>query len=201
MALTPRQLLRLYPGLWRLRYGGEFLALLETTPITRAVVIDVVRSAAREWVTRTRIGQLLLGSVVAFAATPCAVGLTRVVSSVTLLGEPGLDSFESLVYRVLVRSTTLIVGTFLIVAKTCHDRRFEGLGLSRFVAVFFLTAAWDQWAVLGYSSGAAVDLDGVWMQSAFSVSFMLVLLLNVDRRHETFFSWRALSRWTSSDRY
>lgn len=40
-------LLALYPRRWRREYGAEYRALLEDTPLTRAVVLDVVRTAGR----------------------------------------------------------------------------------------------------------------------------------------------------------
>lgn len=40
-----RWLLALYPAHWRARYGDEFSALLDETPLTPALVIDVIRGA------------------------------------------------------------------------------------------------------------------------------------------------------------
>lgn len=42
-----RLLLAAHPKRWRARYGEEFHALLEATPMSALVVIDVLRSAAR----------------------------------------------------------------------------------------------------------------------------------------------------------
>ncbi|MCM3885512.1 hypothetical protein [Frankia sp. R82] len=41
-----RILLALYPRKWRARYGDEFAALLQDTPLTLVAVIDVLRHAA-----------------------------------------------------------------------------------------------------------------------------------------------------------
>jgi hypothetical protein len=38
-------LVSLYPASWRARYGDEFAALLEQTPLTPPVVLDVLRTA------------------------------------------------------------------------------------------------------------------------------------------------------------
>jgi hypothetical protein len=42
-----RLLIAMHPRLWRARYGEEFRALLENGPLTPAVVLDVLRNAAR----------------------------------------------------------------------------------------------------------------------------------------------------------
>jgi hypothetical protein len=75
------QLLRLYPRHWRKRYGDEFLALLETTAITRSVVRDVVRTAAREWYERTFAVRVLLAPVVTTAALWTAARLTKLIET------------------------------------------------------------------------------------------------------------------------
>jgi hypothetical protein len=43
-----RRLLRLYPRSWRQRYGEEFTALVESSPLTPQVVLDVVAGATVE---------------------------------------------------------------------------------------------------------------------------------------------------------
>lgn len=47
-----RWLLRLYPRVWRERYGDELLALLDTAPVDSRVVRDVLGGAIGEWVHR-----------------------------------------------------------------------------------------------------------------------------------------------------
>jgi hypothetical protein len=41
-------LVRLYPTAWRTRYGDEFADLLEQTPLTLPIVLDVLRGAWEE---------------------------------------------------------------------------------------------------------------------------------------------------------
>ena len=77
--MSPRRLVRLFPRLWRDRYGVEFEALLESTPLTRRSVADVVRRAAGEWIANTVIGRIILGTVLAAAATGLAAGLAAVM--------------------------------------------------------------------------------------------------------------------------
>lgn len=50
MRIHPRHLLRLYPRVWRERYGDEFIALLEQEGTRPRVVIDVLAGAFDAWV-------------------------------------------------------------------------------------------------------------------------------------------------------
>ena len=74
--MSNRRLVRLFPRIWRERYGGEFEALLESSRLTRRDVADVVRRAAGEWIAHTMIGRIILGTVLAASATVLAAGLT-----------------------------------------------------------------------------------------------------------------------------
>ena len=81
MTITPARLLRLFPRFWRERYGDEFLALLESTHLTRRHVIDVVRAAAGEWLVRTLSGRVLIALGLSTAATACALALQALVTT------------------------------------------------------------------------------------------------------------------------
>ena len=70
--MTPRQLLRLYPRVWRMRYGDEFLAMIEGSAIDRRVIWDVVRAAAGEWVFETVIGRTVVALVITGVASLAA---------------------------------------------------------------------------------------------------------------------------------
>jgi hypothetical protein len=202
MAVTPRQLLRLYPGLWRVRYGDEFLALLEKTPVTRAIVIDVLRAAAREWVGHTRVGRLLLGCVVGEAATIIAYGMARVVPPAAIFGGHRMDSLSALVLMLLSGTAPLVIGSLLIVLRTRRDRRFAWLGLRHQVAALALAAVWSEWATLGWIAGAEVVPILNWKSgvgSAFYLTWMLLLLFNVDRSRESFYPRRGPASWVRSD--
>lgn len=50
-----RLLLRLYPRVWRERYGAELSDLIDETGLSPRAVIDVARGAAREWAGETRL--------------------------------------------------------------------------------------------------------------------------------------------------
>jgi hypothetical protein len=52
-----RQLVRLYPRVWRARYEEELVALVDSSPVTAGVVIDLMAGAGREWV-RAAIGRV-----------------------------------------------------------------------------------------------------------------------------------------------
>jgi hypothetical protein len=65
--MTPRLsgLVRLYPRTWRRRYGAGLEALLDEMPASPAVVLDVVRGAARAHVRQRRSAAVWLVAAVA----------------------------------------------------------------------------------------------------------------------------------------
>ena len=198
MDLTPVRLLRLFPGLWRLRYGAEFLALLESAPVTRTIMVDVVRSAAQEWVTRTRIGRLLIGLAVSIVGALCATTLTRVVPPQTLISDLARPwSFASVAMLALVGAGTWFIGWLLIVAKTRRDRRYDWMGLRQQVIVLLVSTVCVDWALLVVYPSALLYLGGT-----MPVTLVLIDLLNVERRREGFWPWPP-PWWmrVASDRY
>ena len=69
-----RLLLALHPRSWRARYGQEFRALLEAEPVTAAVVLDVLRNAARQHVrAHATASQVLAALVISLAVEVVAV--------------------------------------------------------------------------------------------------------------------------------
>jgi hypothetical protein len=62
-----RLLLALHPRSWRARYGDELRALLETTPRTPGVVVDVLRNAGRQHA-RVHRGRVQVLAAVALSA-------------------------------------------------------------------------------------------------------------------------------------
>ena len=198
MRLTPARLLRLYPGLWRLRYGAEFLALLESAPLTGTVVMDVVRSAAQEWLTRTRIGRLLIGLGVSIVGAWCALALIRVVPPQTLISDLARPwSSTSVGLLILVGVATWSAGWLLILAKTRRDRRYNWIGLREQVVVLFVSTVCVNWTVLVVFPNANLALASV-----APVTMVLIDLLNVERRREGFWPWPP-PWWmrVASDRY
>src|SRR6185295_19245027 len=77
--MNSRRLIRLFPPIWRSRYGAEFEALLESTPLSTRVLVDVLRRAASEWVWRTQIGRVIFNAVLASIATPLASAMAALV--------------------------------------------------------------------------------------------------------------------------
>ena len=99
--LVIRCLLRCYPRAWRRRYGEEFAALLEQTPIDLAQLLDALRSAldARWRRVQPQQGALMRSSVanlvmalglvaigVALAATGIYIGDTDDAPGAALIG-------------------------------------------------------------------------------------------------------------------
>ena len=74
-------LVRLYPRLWRHRYGEEFARLLEDTPLSAGVVANVAKAAAKEWLFRTFVGVLVLGPAIAFVALVAARLLSVLIAA------------------------------------------------------------------------------------------------------------------------
>lgn len=91
-----RALLRLYPRLWRQRYGDELAALLEEQPTRPRIVLDVIRGALSQRVSPPTYGETASsdssGTVFYFARVPSAlipialslVALTVVVVSLAM---------------------------------------------------------------------------------------------------------------------
>ena len=76
-ASLARALLRLYPRLWRQRYGDELAALLEEQPIRLRIVLDVVLGALSQRASPLTHGETAMrdssGTVRYFARVPSAV--------------------------------------------------------------------------------------------------------------------------------
>lgn len=199
MAFTPRRLPRLFPGLWRARYGDEFLAMLERTPLTRTIIVDVVRAAAGEWLTNTRIGRLLLGLVIAFAATVAVASFGRFVAPA-----PAPYSLWALAALIVHGWAPVWIGMLLILMKTRRDRRYEWLRLRYELIALFLAATWALSTDAAFRAAYDIRAAGLWQSTLWTglmVGWMLVLLLNVDRRREPFYAWRRYIRWIGSDRF
>ena len=77
MKIKPRHLVRLFPRTWRARYGTQFEVLLESAPVSRRDVVDVLRLVA-EWIAHTNIGRIMLGAGLGFLATVVAILLAAV---------------------------------------------------------------------------------------------------------------------------
>lgn len=103
-----RFLLTLCPRQWRARYGDEFAALLQDTPLTLAVVIDVLRLAvglrfrARPWIAQ------FAGSAFATAAMEAAAVRTGLTDNI--LWAP-TTPLRALALVAVLTPTALVVGS------------------------------------------------------------------------------------------
>jgi hypothetical protein len=182
---TPRRLLRLYPGLFRLRYGAEFVALLEQTPITRAVVFDTIRAATWEWLRWTRIGRLVLALLIAAPLAVVQSALTQRWPSplAGVLNAPiGWSSFW--LTNVLFCSPFLI-GTLLLICARPPSQRGRRLGFSTQVIVLSITASMSGWLLtlptLHEPFPAVVQLmKGSWLGTASFIGVFLIWLFNIE---------------------
>ena len=147
--LTPEQLLRLYPKTWRLQYGAEFLAVLETSNPSWHRTRDVARAAAWEWLRWTNTGRSLIALLVGAAGAICTAMATRAgltwslpEAVGTLEGWPQFFALGGLFLAPILVATMLVVlarpagspsagvrfGTQLLVLFTCV--MYSGLFLS-----------------------------------------------------------------------
>jgi hypothetical protein len=114
--MNPERLLRLYPRAWRERYGDEFLALLQNTPVGLRVLIDVAKAAALEW------ARVVAPTVARFVGFYCLIWLT-VLGMQTMIRVPHpLHLFDS-------ADQARFLGTFLwsaLVARFVDNRMLDG---------------------------------------------------------------------------
>ena len=175
MAISPRDLVRLFPRNWRARYGAEFEALLESTRLTPPAVADVVRQAAVERVVHTVVGRLVAGVVLASIATEISIALAAVT--------PGA-----------VRGMGWVIATFLpfglvetgvgcrflwcALARTRVDLREQG----RWIAALFITSIAGQWGAFVESAGqAAPSVMLIWATLTGSMIQNSVIFLAMSR--------------------
>jgi hypothetical protein len=187
MTVTPRQLLRLFPRFWRRRYADEFLALLEDTRITRAVIIDVARAAAHEWMTGTLTMRVVLGMAVSGAATACAVALTRLVSvsptiwieaGQTIVAPPWPVSLGFLGPMVVMAGAVRFLSALIRPGRPILSFPF-GIWL----AALFLAQIASQWGDLVLWLGTGIKTDSlfeIWQKGALQVTTCLLQLFLAD---------------------
>jgi hypothetical protein len=181
-------LVRLYPRRWRRRYGDEFLALLESSRLDRRLVLDVVRGAAREWLEHTLTGRLVLGPIVAFAATLCAMGLSALVpveptiwqdAGRTIVAPPWpvrLGIFFPIVYFAVALRYALGIAV--------SESRVGSRELCAWTAVLFLTSVGAQWGSMVLWLGTGIPPEpilGIWGFAAILITGALIFLLSISR--------------------
>jgi hypothetical protein len=111
-----RCLVALHPRPWRARYGEEFAALLDDTPLTPRVVVDIVRHAAALQA-RAHRGSLLACAALA-VSTLAEILFVRTRLTTNILWVPDTPA----------RAAALLatVGPWFILAATTLARRRPG---------------------------------------------------------------------------
>ena len=130
-----RALLRLYPRAWRARYGEEFSALVNESPVTPRVVVDVCLAALVErWHVATNWNALPRGlrSALEFGFVVLAgYALTRWARDLAgLLAERTLSAAPAYVHPVRVVAPTIDDGAALlafVILVACGVRWWRGM--------------------------------------------------------------------------
>jgi len=122
-------IIRLFPQAWQVRYGEEFLALLEIEGVSLAILIDLLRTATGEWVITLiarRRRPVLAGPKSTQSQLPPISGfipiylslaaLAVVVLSIILNGvTPGRDEDAfAHIYQILIAAEVPVVGFFVV---------------------------------------------------------------------------------------
>jgi hypothetical protein len=174
--VTPTQLLRFYPRLWRRRYGEEFLALLASAPITKRTVWDVIRAAALEW-RETRLGRLAL-SVLLGAATFATVAIAAATVAVNRLDQLRVHS-----YLVSLLTNPMVLGVGLAYVRSFpwwRSRLISNLALQS-VVICGLTVWWQLGEVSSHlRSDSVVNWWGTALMCWAPVEMFLLLGLSAE---------------------
>lgn len=184
MTITPARLLRLFPRFWRERYGDEFLALLESTHLTRRHVIDVVRAAAGEWLVRTLSGRVLIALGLSTAATACALALQALVTTPPTITHDGGGTLIAPPWPVTLgfaRGLLIFAGVgrwvsaWFAGAPRVGSREFRV-----WLLALFLAATGSQWGTLVARDGTGIARDSlfeIWSGEALMMFTCLIQLL------------------------
>jgi hypothetical protein len=166
-----------------LRYGDEFLALLEARPISRTVVVDTMRAAACEWIRWTRTGRVALAAGI---AVPLA-WLERLLSQRWPAPLGAFWDFQRPTWthfwmEMAILSSPLLLGIgLLIVARPpAAGGRRMGFSIQLLVLVFGAIAA--QW-LLAFpvrDPEFSKTLLSYWWGSTFYTGLFLVWLFNIE---------------------
>lgn len=178
---TRERLLRLYPGLWRLRYGSEFSALLEESELTSRVVIDTIRSAAWEWLRWTRVGRIALAFALAAPVATVIVALNRLWPAPLSHLFPRLETWSDFWIQMLYLSSPLLIATWLaFMAKPPAKKPMFGFSLQ--LAILSVCVVASSWLLApGQTADAPPDSWlRMWIGTGAFVAFFLVLIFNIE---------------------
>ncbi len=112
-------LVAIHPKAWRDRYGDEFTALLEDTPLSPRVVADVLASAARLRAVHHRQGLSILATLFVSLGSAAVAHATVPVPNLVWLPR----SVPSALLLLGVLGPWFVLGTALIARRTQLRRR------------------------------------------------------------------------------
>jgi hypothetical protein len=180
--MTVRQFLgRLYPHAWRERYGDEFAALLDASPLSAPAVANVLGGACRSWLMQTVTGRLILGPAIASAAFLVAQYLSGAVAAEpTMLGHVRLSPPWPVTLGIAQPIVGLaVVGRMVSVAFFHRIRMSMGELLCWVAAITLTSVAWQWGRLVGHLGTGLnpVSLWEIWSQAAMAATSHLILLL------------------------
>jgi len=187
--VKPTTLLRLYPRLWRMRYGSEFLAMLESTPPSRRRTVDVVRAAAWEWLRWTRTGRIIIAVIVAAPVTALALLLAQAWPVSPWQTLPAAHTWTRFWLVMGLGSFPLVAGTVLLFDAALSLNRRQRFGFrSQLLMLSMVTvlAHWWSAVLLPESANQLFVFPGVlpglepWFGNAGFLGFFLILLFNIE---------------------
>jgi hypothetical protein len=170
--MKSRWLLRLYPRVWRDRYGEEFLSLVESRPLGVAQILDIVRSSFSEHLrsgvnasrvgvqVRTVLGWYFLSHVIWWGVT----SLAGVGPSVRVWTMDALLLSAVLQGRVALVTITTVFGVGAVLHH-CSDHTsrsvVDWLRFSTMLVVVISEPLWYHWLGIGPSPAeVAATLGG-----------------------------------------
>lgn len=184
-------LLRLFPRNWRARYGIEFAALLETSPLTPRSILGIVRLAAGEWILRTAPGRVIIGLALPAAALWCAMALSAAIPVSPLLSlEGGRQLVAPPGFRLLglMFPVVVLASIFRFVMRTFGFVRsptpMSARGLSVWLLALFVSSVFAQWGDVIAWHGPRLEPTwpfSIWGHQAVYTTIALINLLAADR--------------------
>jgi hypothetical protein len=175
------RIVRLYPGVWRERYGDEFAALLEARPPTFIDRLDIIRGALDERLrpqVRPSADDATQGRPTVASILAVAGGALFLVAAISLVSQG-----SPLPYRDAgVAQLTAWLGATLIVLGPMRAALLSGSvgslrGTSFAAALLFATCIAGPWPILVvgvYGFALAALLVGLWRVATDSPVWLLV---------------------------
>lgn len=162
-----RLLLRLYPVVWRRRYGDEFAALLEAQPVTPRIVVDVLAGAIDARVVALRAvrgGQRMINKLRASQIAVFCAYICFVVAGMGFQKMTEYDDFAS-----AARQHALVGGAFDAIVVGAVVSLFAVLAGGAPLALAALRYAWERkrWDIALLLATPAIALAALLGYGAF----------------------------------